>query len=193
MERRRGLSDFLARPASEFLPHRLDHLPLARHDLQGLGYVLAELRQPAAAEWAGAGSRNNDPLPRQVRRQGCAHRSPAGEALDISVGRLLLSCDGVLAGFGFQLLELQFQLVEYLATTLGRLAVLFAPQLGDHQLHMRDHRLGTRCAGLGRGQFFALPKDQRVCLGKIGRERHGRRHAPGSAISRSAPPLSTIR
>src|SRR5207248_10070586 len=38
-------------------------------------------------------------------------------------GGLVLSCDGVLAGFGFQLLELQFQLVEHLATALGRLAV----------------------------------------------------------------------
>jgi hypothetical protein len=93
----------------------------------------------------------------------------------------------------FQLLELQLELIEHLATALGRLAVLFTPQLGDHQLHMRDHCLGTRCAGLGRGQFFALPKDQRVRLGKIGRERHGRRHAPGSATSRRSPPLSTIR
>ena len=83
-------------------------------------------------------------------------------------------------------------LIEHLATALGRLAVLFAPELGDHQLHMRDQRLGTRCAGRGRGQFFALPKDQRVRRGEIGREWHRGRHASGSATSPSAPPLSTI-
>jgi hypothetical protein len=31
---------------------------------------------------------------------------------------------------------------------------------------MRDHRLGTRGASLGSGQFFALPKDQRVRPGR---------------------------
>ena len=77
------------------------------------------------------------------------------------------------------------------ARKTGRTA--FAPELGDHQPHMRDQRFGTRCAGLGRGYFITLPKDQRMRRGKIGRERHERRHAPGSATSRSAPPPSTGR
>ena len=54
MERRRRLGDLLARPAGELLPHRLDHLPLARDDFQRLGDVLAELGQLAAAARAGA-------------------------------------------------------------------------------------------------------------------------------------------
>jgi hypothetical protein len=41
VERRRRLGDGLARPARELLAHRLDHLPLARHDLQRRGDVLA--------------------------------------------------------------------------------------------------------------------------------------------------------
>src|SRR3954451_20130030 len=72
MERRRWLGDLLAGPAGELLPHRLDHLPLARDDFQCLGDVLAELGQPAAADghaqgagimtrsrgrWAGKGAR----------------------------------------------------------------------------------------------------------------------------------------
>jgi hypothetical protein len=62
------------------------------------------------------------------------------------------------AATAFSLVSASSSSVEHLATALGRLAVLFAPELGDHQLHMGDQRLGTRCAG--RGQFLALPKDQ---------------------------------
>ena len=47
MERRRCLADGLAVAARELLAHRLDHLPLAGNDLQGLGDVLAQLRQAA--------------------------------------------------------------------------------------------------------------------------------------------------
>jgi hypothetical protein len=68
MERRRGLSDFLARSAGEFLPHRLNHLPLTRNDFQCLGDILAELRQPTAAGRAGARSRDNDSFTRQIGR-----------------------------------------------------------------------------------------------------------------------------
>jgi hypothetical protein len=43
MERRRRLRNRLALPAGEALAHRLDHLPLARDDLERLGNILAEL------------------------------------------------------------------------------------------------------------------------------------------------------
>ena len=43
VERRRRLGDALAGAAGEFLPHRLDHLPLPRDHLQRLGDRLAEL------------------------------------------------------------------------------------------------------------------------------------------------------
>ena len=49
MERRRRLADLLAIPAGELLPHRLDHLPLARHRFQRPGHVLAEFAQAIAA------------------------------------------------------------------------------------------------------------------------------------------------
>src|SRR5205823_8526434 len=42
MERRRWLGNCLAATAHELLTHRLDHLPLARHALQGLGNGLAQ-------------------------------------------------------------------------------------------------------------------------------------------------------
>src|SRR5665213_3354789 len=45
----RCLADLLAIPAGELLPHRFDHLPLARDRLQGPGHVLAQLAQPRSA------------------------------------------------------------------------------------------------------------------------------------------------
>ena len=49
MERRRRLIDTLAVAAREPLAHMLDDLPLARDDLQRLGYILAELGQARSA------------------------------------------------------------------------------------------------------------------------------------------------
>ena len=77
---------------------------------------------------------------------------------------------------GFQFLELQFQLVEHLAAALGGLAILVAPQLGDDQLEVRDHRRGARGASFGGSQFLALVQDQRVGLGEVGRQRRRRVH-----------------
>ena len=174
MERRRRLGDLLARPAAELLAHGLDHLPLARHHLQGLGDVLAQFGQLAAADRASAGRRDDDALARQMCREGCAHRPPTGERLNRSVA---LGDDRALARLGFQFLELQFELVQQLAAALGGLAILVAPQLGDDQLQVRDHSGGARGAGFSGGQFLALLQDQRVGLGKIGRQRRRRVHA----------------
>jgi hypothetical protein len=51
--RRQRLRDGLAGPAGELLAHMRDHLPVARHQLQRLGYILADLVQPlVATAWA---------------------------------------------------------------------------------------------------------------------------------------------
>lgn len=51
----RRLGDRFASPADELLAHVLDHLPLARNELQRLGHVLANLAQSTVtAAWAGA-------------------------------------------------------------------------------------------------------------------------------------------
>lgn len=59
MEGRWRLGDLLAFAAGELLPHGLNDLPLTRDDLQGLGDILAELRQLGRAA-AGAVCRSSD-------------------------------------------------------------------------------------------------------------------------------------
>jgi hypothetical protein len=68
MERRRRLGDRLAGAAGEPLAYGLDHLPLPRHHLQGLGDVLAQLGEPATAAGAGGGCGDHDTFPRQMLR-----------------------------------------------------------------------------------------------------------------------------
>lgn len=66
----RRLGDRFAGPADELLAQVLDHLPLARNELQRLGHVLAKLAQSAfAAAWAGGRHRIDNALTRQMLRQ----------------------------------------------------------------------------------------------------------------------------
>jgi hypothetical protein len=76
----RWLGDRFAGPADELLTHMLDHLPLARNELQRLGHVLAELTQSVVAT-AGAGGRHriDNAFPRQMLRQRPAGRLAALE------------------------------------------------------------------------------------------------------------------
>ncbi len=91
-----------------------------------------------------------------MRRQRRAERPATSERLNLRITGRGLDPDPTLDGVGFQFLELQFQLIEHLAAALGGLAILLAPQLGDHQLQMRDHRCGARSADFRDGQFLAL-------------------------------------
>jgi len=179
LRRCRRLGDLLARPAGELLANGLDHLPLPRHHLQGLGDGLAELGELAAAARAGTRPGNDHALARQMRRKGSPYRFLAGEA-DHRRGIGWLS-----GGFGFglgrarlQFLELQFQLVDQLAATFGGLPVLLALQLGDQQLVMGDHRLGAGRAHLGLLPCRALGGKRRLQRGDILGKRLGRRHGP---------------
>src|ERR1700759_4638028 len=69
----RRLGDRFAGPADELLTHVLDHLPLARNELQRLGHVLADLAQSAVTPtWADGRYRIDKTLSRQMLRQGPA-------------------------------------------------------------------------------------------------------------------------
>ena len=101
-------------PARDLLPHVLNHLPLARHELERLGYILADFaqRRPAAAR-AGRGWWINDPLARQMRGQRTARRRAPLERCH----RDRLGCRQLRRGLGlrrilFQIGKLQFKLIE---------------------------------------------------------------------------------
>lgn len=122
---------------------------------RGAGDVLTQLREAiAAAGGARTGRRHDNAFARQVLGKGLLHRRLALEAAD--AGGLLgggLGDKGVLAGVGFELLELQLHLVEQAAGAFGTGAVLLALQLGDLQLQMRDQCVSGALAGKGVGEL----------------------------------------
>src|SRR4051812_19608184 len=67
---RRRLADRLAAAAGDLLADVLDHLPAARHAFQARGDVLAQPADRAAALGASTRRLVEDPLARQVLRQG---------------------------------------------------------------------------------------------------------------------------
>ena len=121
MERRRRLGNRLTRTAHQLLAHRLDHLPLARHALKGLGNCLAKLRQHPATARACGWARDDDALTWQMCWQRAAHRFATHETLD-GAARLVgigLSGNRLFGDIGRKLFELQFRLFEQFAATLG--------------------------------------------------------------------------
>ena len=109
----------------------LDHFPLARDELQGLGHVFADLSNPAAAARAGRRHRINDTLARQMLWQRPACRPTAFKR---RYRNLLGRCRGCrhprcrlrLRGILFQIGELKLKLIEQRATFRG-LAELLVP------------------------------------------------------------------
>ena len=172
MEGRRRLGDRLADAAGELLPHGLHHLPLPRDDLKGLGDGLAELGQPAAAAWTSCGTRNDHTFARQMFWQWRAYRSATQECANDTIRD---RCGRILGCRRLQLLEFEFHLVEQLATALGGGAEPFVLQLGDQQLQMRHHRLGTR------GTCFRLATRQLLCRKRGAQRLDVVRHRVGSS------------
>ena len=118
MEWCRRLADLLTNPAGELLAHRLDHLPLARHRLQRLGDILADLGQPVgAAAGAGLRRRDHDALARQVGRERLAALFAACERTHRR-SRRLFGPKGRLARRRLRFLQLQLELIEQAAAAL---------------------------------------------------------------------------
>ena len=138
------LADLLAGPARELLANGLDHLPLPGDDLERLGDVLAHLHDAVRAT-ARTGRRwlDHHTLTRQVLGERFTRRAAALEP-DDRRGLRLPSGNLVLGGRGLEFLELQLHLVDQAGTAFGTMAVVVAPELGDLELEMLDHRLGGR-------------------------------------------------
>ncbi len=129
MERRRWLGDRFAIPARELLAHRLDHLPPARDHFQRLGDVFAQLRQfDRAAARAAFGSGNDDALARQILGKRPPCRPTVPEQSDLCrLACCLLGGRPVLARCRFEILQLQFHLLNQPGFAFRAAAVEFAP------------------------------------------------------------------
>ena len=171
----RRLRDGLAGPAAELLPHRLHHLPLTGHQLQGLRHVLAQLHQSrATTAGAGLGRGQHDPLARQVGRQRRPLGLAAGEGAHRGIAVVGFALARVLGRRCLQLLQLQFQLIQQLVAPFRGLAVPLSTQLRDLQLQMLDFRLGAGGAGFRRHECRAQGGDLGGGVGIGGGGHHGR-------------------
>ncbi len=138
--------------------------PLPRDDLQRLGHVFTELRQPGTAATGTAGRpRHQDTLAGKVAGEGLARRAAAREPGD---GRYLrrraLGRQFILGGRSLEVLELEFQLVQQADAALGARAVEFPPQLVDLQPEADDLRLVVRTLRPGDGHLGTGRQQRRL-------------------------------
>ncbi len=128
------LGDRIARRAGIFRPDMADDLEVARHVVQHLGHVLAELAHAAAAVGADAGAVTgglmHDLLARQMLGQRLALRLARARGSAPRV-RSASALGGIFGLAGLQLLELQFELLDLAGDPLRRPAELHPAQLGD--------------------------------------------------------------
>ena len=200
------MRDRLAGPARHFLAHRLDDLPAPRDHLQGLGDVLAELRQSGRSA-AGTGLRrgDDDALARQMVGEGLARRPPALEGVDRwRLRSCSMGCLFVFARRCLEVFKLQLHLLQKPRLAFRAAAVELSTQLLDRQLQVCDERFRARQIGLGVGGLGtslrefglrldarrALGEDHRMSTGKVGGERFG---GSGHRARESYPPPSASR
>ena len=156
MEWGRRLTDLLAVPAGEFLPHRLDHLPLAGDRFQGFGHILTHLAQPdAAATRTGRRRCDHHTLTREMFGEGIAFGTLTDEPRDRrDLGYGNFRGELILGGTGRKLLERERHLLDKQGRPLRPRPINLTFQLGDPQLLMRDQgqifrRLRARHRELG--------------------------------------------
>jgi hypothetical protein len=135
--------------------------------------------------------RHDHALARQVSRQRRSHRPLAGQAARGGIRLDRPSRDCVFRGARFQLLELEFQLVEQLAAALSRLPEPLTLHLGDQQLQIGHHRLGAGGTSLRLLTRRPLGSQCRLQRNNVGGQRFGRRHKPDYPILPGSGPPST--
>ena len=155
MEGGRRLADLLTVLAGELLPYRFDHLPLARDRFQGPGHVLTQLAQSYAATTITRRRRNDHhALAREVLGEGVSFGALARECYHCrGLGDGFLRSQLIFGGAGFQLFELQRQLLDEPGRSLRARTVQLALQSGDPQLLMRDQGQVFRRLGPCHRQF----------------------------------------
>ena len=121
------------------------------------------------------GRRDHHALARQMFGKRLARRFAPFEGADRCRLRHRLCPKRIFRGRGLEFLELELQLLDQPGAAFGALPELLAPQLGELELEVRDHRLGgrhhrlrLRQLGLGGRQLGAKSGDFGGVLG------HGR-------------------
>ncbi len=192
---RRCLGDRIARLAGVFGPDMPDHLEAARHIVQHLGHVLAELRHATTAVRADAGAISrrlmNDLLPQQVLGQRLAlrRRTLAQRRRPMFRRRL----DDILGLAGLQLFKLQGELLDLPGDPFRRTAKLHASQFGDLELQLLDLQCSQLNRKFGRLQLGLTGQRKRAQrLGIGGQVSHGERHKIALAGAAICRPSSTI-
>ena len=115
MERGRRLADLLTILAGELLPHRFDHLPLARDRFQGPGHVLAQLAQSRAAATVTCRRRiDHHALAREVLGEGVSFggRLRVNPATVVVLATALSAASSSSVALASSFLELQRQLID---------------------------------------------------------------------------------
>lgn len=136
MERGRSLADLLAIAAGELLAHRLDHLPLARDDLEGLGDALTQLAQPiAATALAAHGTGYDDAFAWKMIGERLLCRPAASKAGDIDGGRdRHFGGELILGRRHLQLRQLELHLIDQSGVTFCLRSIELLLEFFDAQL-----------------------------------------------------------
>jgi hypothetical protein len=181
---RRRFGDRLAIPARKLLTHMLDDLPAPRFAFQRFRHHLAELAQANAAAFAARTRwRFDDPFDRQIVRQRPAWLPRRTSLLLLGAGRRRHLELGLFRRLRFfEVLDGKLELLDQMPGALGRLAVLLAPCLGQHELVAFDLKPADGQLALRQAQHLTLGDDHRVRGGKVVRKWiEGRRHTRDSS------------
>lgn len=143
-----SLADLFAIAAGELLAHRLDHLPLAQNNLEGLGDVLAQLAQSVdTTALAAYGAGHDDAFARTMLGQRLLHRPAAGKAGDIDGGRHShFGREFVLGRRHLQLRQLELHLIDQPGTALRLRAIELSLEFFDAQLLPGNDSIGLDIA-----------------------------------------------
>ena len=162
----------------------LDDLPAPRFAFQRFRHHLAKLAQADAAAFAARTRwRLDDPFDRQIVRQRPAWLPRRTSLLLFDAGRRRQLNPGLFRRLRFfEVLNRKLELLDQMPGALGRLAVLLAPRLGQHELVAFNLQTADGQLALRQAQHLALGDDHLVRGGKVGRERIGRlRHTRDSS------------
>ena len=138
---------------------------------------------PRSATGAGGRGFDHHALARQMVRERLAGRTATFESRNRGLRRGGIRLCPILPKVRLQILELHLELFYQPGVAFGAVAELLAPEFGDLQLQVPDHRIGGRNDGARLHQFVLCRGRARLCRSEGGTQdsdlRGGLRHAEG--------------